>query len=104
MVDARPTLKMPGVTMLEWAASQVAPASEIVPVFLQYGVLGVFALCGLWFFRTVYKRETERADRAEAALAELNRDLREKVIPVLTEATRATADAAIAMRDVRGYK
>lgn len=79
-----------------------APAGEITGVFLQYGVLGAFALFGLWFFRTVYKRETERADRAEAALAELNRDVREKVIPVLTEAARAAADAAIVLRDARG--
>lgn len=79
----------------------IAPAGEITGVFLQYGVLGAFALFGLWFFRTVYKRETERADRAEAALAELNRDVREKVIPVLTEAARAAADAAIVLRDAR---
>jgi hypothetical protein len=78
----------------------VAPG-EITAVFLQYGVLGAFALFGLWFFRTVYKRETERADRAEAALADLNRDVREKVIPVLTEAARAVADATLVMRNAR---
>lgn len=88
--------------MSEWITSQVDPSGEIISVFLQYGVLGAFALFGLWFFRMVYKRETERADRAEAALSDLNRDVREKVIPVLTEAARAAADAAIAMRDARG--
>jgi hypothetical protein len=87
------------------AAGDAQPIGEITPVFLQYGVLGIFALFGLWFFKTVYKRETERADRAEAALAELNRELRTEIVPVLKEAARAAADAAIVMRDARGgYK
>lgn len=87
------------------AVADVQQTGEITAVFLQYGVLGAFALFGLYFFRTVYKRETERADRAEVALAELNREVRSQVIPVLTEAARAAADATIVMRDARGgYK
>lgn len=106
MVSAWPTLILARaggmlIGIAGMAAATSAPG-EVTAVFLQYGVLGVFALFGLWFFRTVYKRESERADRAEAALADLNRDVREKVIPVLTEAARATADAAIVMRDARG--
>lgn len=88
--------------LISLMSSQPDPAGDVTAVFLQYGVLGAFALFGLWFFRTVYKRETERADRAEAALAVLNQDVREKVIPVLTEAARAVADATIALRDARG--
>lgn len=87
------------------AAGSAKSGDEITAVFLQYGVLGIFALFGLWFFKTVYKRETERADRAEASLAELNRELRTEIVPVLKEAARAAADAAIVMRDARGgYK
>jgi hypothetical protein len=75
---------------------------EVTGIFLQYGVLGVFALFGLYFFRIVYKRETERADRAEVQLAELNRDIRERIIPVLTEANRLVAEAtALALREGR---
>lgn len=87
------------------AAATAETPGAVTAVFLQYGVLGAFALFGLWFFRTVYRRESDRADRAEAALAELNREVRNQVIPVLTEAARAAADATIVMRDARGgYK
>lgn len=82
--------------------ASAAPAGEVTAVFLQYGVLGVFAIFGLAFFRTVYKRESERADRAEAALAELNRDVRDKVIPVLTEANRTVSEAALLLRETKG--
>lgn len=79
------------------AASQ----GDVSAIFLQYGALGVFALVSLGFFRTVYKRETERADRAENALAELNKDVREKVVPALTEANRTVAEMANLLRDSR---
>jgi hypothetical protein len=82
-------------------ASAVTMGTDVTAVFLQYGVLGAFAIIALAFFRTVYRRETQRADRAEAALSELNRDIREKVIPVLTEANRTVADAAILLRDAK---
>jgi hypothetical protein len=93
--------------MFGWVAFVAANAGstgEAIAVFAQYGVLGVFSLVALAFYRTAYRRETERADRAEVALADLNRDVREKVIPVLTEATRATADATMAMRQSRGTR
>ncbi len=64
-------------------------ASGIAAVFLQFGVLGAFALVSLWFFLRVYKRESERADKEAAARYELEREIRDKVIPLLAEFSRA---------------
>lgn len=83
------------------AAAGTNVTSDLANVFLQYGALGAFAIIALVFFRTVYRRETERADRAEAALAQLNLDVREKVIPVLTEANRLVAEATALAREGR---
>lgn len=86
-----------------WLATVQADApGDVAAIFLQYGVLGAFSLIALAFFRTVYRRETERADRAEAQLVELNRDVREKIIPVLTEANRLVAESASIVRDAKG--
>jgi hypothetical protein len=70
-------------------------------VFLQYGALGAFAVVAVIFFNRAYKRESERADKAETALAELNRDLRDKVLPVLIAATQAVAEATANVRERR---
>lgn len=60
----------------------------------QYGVLGIFAILMITFIRTMYKRETDRAD----SLAQENRDLheymREKVIPALISVTATMEDAS----------
>lgn len=89
--------------VLVWAAAEGAGTggvnTDVVSVFLQYGALGALALVLLLFARGAYKRETERADRAEARLDELHRDMRDKVVPVLTEATRSMADVAVMLRE-----
>lgn len=77
------------------------PAEGVTSTFLQFGVLGAVALLGLWFVLTAYRREVARGDTAEKALAELNREMRDKVIPALTEATRALAEYAQSLRDRR---
>lgn len=85
-----------------WAASDPTDATaSVTGVFLQFGVLGAFALLALWFFLTVYKREVERADRAEVALAALNSDVREKVIPALTDTIRVNAELQELLREKR---
>ena len=87
------------------AAAGTEVSSSIAATFLQYGVLGAVAIVLLWFsFNAIVRereradRETARADRAEAALAELNKDMREKVIPALTEATRVCTEAIAVIR------
>lgn len=83
-------------------ASVAADATNsVAAIFLQFGVLGAFALLALWFFLTVYKREVARADRAEAALAVLNTDVRDKVIPALTDTIRMNTELKELLRDQR---
>jgi hypothetical protein len=85
-----------------WFASDSTDATaSVTGVFLQFGVLGAFALLALWFFLNVYKREVARADRAEAALAVLNSDVRDKVIPALTDTIRVNAELQQLLRDRR---
>jgi hypothetical protein len=69
--------------------------------FIQYGVLGAVALMGLWFVLTSYRREVNRADKAEEELRLLNQEMRDKVIPALTEATRVALEYAQRSRDRR---
>jgi hypothetical protein len=75
--------------LAEVAATSPSASAGVVATFLQFGVLGGFALVALWFFMRVYKRESDRADREATARYELEREIRDKVIPVLTEFTRA---------------
>lgn len=85
-----------------WAASDPNDvAGSVTGVFIQFGVLGAFALLALWFFMTVYKREVDRADRAEEALAQLNAQVRDKVIPALTDTVRVNAELQELLRDLR---
>ena len=76
-------------------------AGSITATFLQFGVLGAVALLGLWFVLTAYRREVARGDAAEKSLAELNREMRDKIIPALTEATGALVECAHILRDRR---
>lgn len=72
---------------------------------LQYGAVGVLALFCLLAVRVLFtkliedlKSEKERGDRLEKELLELNKTTREKVVTVLSDATRAIADALAAVR------
>ncbi len=87
--------------MLLAVASGADLPTGIASIFLGSGVLGAVALLGLWFVLTTYRREVARADQALAELRDLNREIREKVIPALTEATRAVTENAQALRDKR---
>lgn len=73
------------------------PIGSAQGVFLQYGAVGAILLVLLWFSygairreRDATDRERSRAEKAEEALAEINRLMRTEVIPVLTRATEAT--------------
>lgn len=91
-------------TILLAASEAVVGAGEEAAFwqpFLNLGAIGALALLLLWFARGAYAREVTRADRSDMALAELNKEMREKVIPALVDATRALADAADALRDGR---
>lgn len=70
-------------------------------LFLQYGAIGAMALVCLIAVRVLFaqvvadkQRETNRADRAEEALSDLNRAVRDQVMPAVQDMT-ATAKALI---------
>lgn len=66
-------------------------------VLLQYGIAGVGLIALGFVVRVLFDqvkadklRETERADRNEAALHELNRSVREQVIPAALDMVATT--------------
>lgn len=70
---------------------------EATPAFLQYGALGILTLICVLAVRVLFQqvqaqaqRETERADRNEAALRDLNRAVQEQVIPAALEMVSTT--------------
>lgn len=74
-------------------------------VLLQYGAVGVLALVSIAAVRVLFKRladaldrETLRADKATEELLSLNRDVREKYLTTISDATRAISDALAAVR------
>lgn len=76
-------------------------AQGVNSVFLQYGALGAFAIIAIIFFFKVWKRESDRADKAQAEKDALNKDLKEQVIPLLTDCVRALAQLAELIRERR---
>lgn len=85
------------------------PATQVL---VQYGALGVLAIVALIGVRTLFgqvqedkKRETERADRNEVALRELNQTVQERIIPAALEmvtTTKALIDLMAQERARRG--
>lgn len=75
---------------------------------LQYGGLGVLALCAISAVRVLFKqqtatneREQRRADGAEQELRALNKDVREQVMPALTRSTEAVSEAMRIMQTLK---
>jgi hypothetical protein len=74
-------------------------------VLLQYGAIGVVALLALGAVRMLFtkmveanKRETERGDRLEKELTDLNKAVRDQYLSTIGDATKAIADALAAVR------
>lgn len=68
---------------------------------VQTGVTGSLAAVLLIFARTAYLRETQRADRLEAKLDELNKIVLDKYAVALADAARAVVDATATLSRVR---
>jgi hypothetical protein len=94
-------------------AATVDPVTLAVKEFAGYGVVGAVAIIlGLVAYKgwkndqarwgEALTRERERGDRAEQANTDLNREMRERIVPLLTEVNRATAEVLIALRDRNG--
>jgi hypothetical protein len=91
------------------AQGQVWPL--LVEELARNGLLGVIVLALAWVaWRLIQRevtradeaiaREAARADRAEAALAELHREMRATVVPALVESRSAAQAATEAVKDI----
>lgn len=77
--------------MAYWLAADASGVN--LGVLAQYGVLGVFATMLVWFARGAHQRERDRADRLEEENKRLNGIIQDRVIPVLSAATRAAEES-----------
>jgi len=78
--------------VLAWVLAATPGATDSVPQWGQYGVLGL-AFAGLAAFaRQAYNREAARADRLEAENQRLNQLIQDKHIPALESSTSATRE------------
>jgi hypothetical protein len=77
------------------------PTSDVTAIFLQYGVVGVLALLGLWFFKTAYQDVVKQRDAARAEVSQLTRDMLDKVVPVLGRAVDVMDDVTDELRGRR---
>jgi hypothetical protein len=76
------------------------------PLFVQYGALGILTLAALVAVRVLFvrvesalRRETERADRLELELRQLNDTVRTEYVDTITRAAQAISDANRAVAD-----
>lgn len=74
---------------------------SVTDTFLQLGAIGALALLLLWFAFRVYNREIKRCDELEAELRAVQKDVIDKYVPALTEASRIVADAFVELRRER---
>lgn len=79
---------------------EASAGGDLLTVFAQYGPLGVITALLVWFARGAHQRERERADRMEEDNKRLNGIILDRVIPALTEATRAAEESAALLRDL----
>jgi hypothetical protein len=85
-----------------WSAvADSDPLSGAASVILQYGALGALTVTLLYIHLSSYRREARRADALEAELRRLNADLRDRLVPTMTEVVRVLGDVAALMRDRR---
>jgi hypothetical protein len=88
------------------------PSPGLDATLLQYGAIGAIALGGMWFGLGAYRREVRRSDALAAELSKLrddhaaelralNAEIRDKQVPVLSEAVRVLGDVTVLMRERR---
>lgn len=85
--------------------------TEPAPALLQYGAIGLLALIALIAAKVLFQqvqadkqRETERADRNEVALRDLNRVVQEQVIPAALAMVSTTKDLVELMAHERARR
>lgn len=67
-------------------------AQGVTDTFLKQGPAGAIALVAIGVFWLAWRRESARADTERAAKEALVREVIDKVVPALTEATRVQRD------------
>lgn len=71
----------------------LATAVDPISTIGQWGAAGALAALMLMAGRYVYRRESDRADRLENELREVNKALVEKYVPTLDATAKALLDA-----------
>lgn len=96
--------------MILFLAQAATPNSATTDLYVQYGAFFIMAAVAFGAVRVLYARdgvardlerareadaldvERKRRDALEIELRELNRAMQDKIVPVLTEATRAISE------------
>ena len=73
--------------------------SGVTGSLLAAGPIGALAIIAIGFFWVAWKRERDRADSERASKDALVRELLDKVVPALVEATRVQRDFVDIARD-----
>lgn len=68
---------------------------------LNYGVLGIFAVFFLWFAKQVFDRLVKERDEERQYSRDLEKDLRDQVMPLLSLVNQSTTDAIKAITEMR---
>lgn len=84
-----------------WQAVADSGGLNTAAPFVQLGAIGALALLLLSFARGAYLREAKRADALEEELRRINTELRDRMVPLLTEVTRVITDAHNLLREHR---
>lgn len=87
------------------AAAESEGGLPQLPVFAQYGLLGIgfAAIASGWLLapRYVLDRERARADRMEEENRRLNTLIQEKAIPAIVDASNAVRDSTLLVHDMK---
>ncbi len=75
--------------------------TSIEGIFLQYGLIGAVALALGIYARSAIKSTEDRAQRLEDDNRRLYGIMAEQMVPALTKATEAVADASTIMSEIR---
>jgi len=78
----------------------LAQATDAPSILYQYGAIGVVLLGAGYAVKALFQREVrahdlerQRADRMEAEVRRLNDMIQDKIVPVLSEATKTISEA-----------
>lgn len=74
---------------------------DFVQPLVVYGPLGIFAAFGLWFLKQVYEGLIKDRDNEREYSKDLEKTLREQVVPLLAQVQTTTAEAVKVITDAQ---